>query len=175
VIVPNRGSPSSSSLRSRGGRKVSASCSSAGAAPGGDVEAVGVALVEVPVGREGRHRDERAGRKGDLAVLDRLEQDARRERRHRLVAQHLLGCPGGARGVGGEHAPLVGVLGEQANAVRELALRRVDAAVEDVAHERRALVVGQPVALVLRHHEARHQVVARAGAPVGDTCATRAT
>ena len=59
-----------------------------------------------------------------------------------------------AVGVGAQRRPLVGALGQQAHGVGELALRRVDAADEDVEHEVLQLDVRQPVALLLGQRSA---------------------
>ena len=80
--------------------------------------------------------------------------------RDRLVAQGLLDRAGGQRRVGVQRGPLVGVLGEQADGVRELGLRRVDAADEDVEHEVDALDLRQPVAVGLGGQQRRDEVVA---------------
>ena len=56
---------------------------------------------------------------------------------------------------------------EQLDPVGELALRRVDATVQRVADEPDALVVGEPVALLLGGDQARHEVVTEVVAPLG--------
>ena len=67
-------------------------------------------------------------------------------------------------GASAERAPLVGVLGEEQQRVRELGLRRVDAADEHRADDVQALLVGETVALLLRGEERREQVVRSAPA-----------
>src|SRR5207247_7238692 len=99
----------------------------------GDIEGLGLLVacglaVRVPGGRE----HDRAGWELDLAKLDLLEQDAAREGSDRLEPQDLFGRGRGERGVVAELSPLVDVVGEETNTVRELALRRVDAAVHHV-------------------------------------------
>ena len=67
-----------------------------------------------------------------------------------------------------EQLPLVGMLGQQADRVGELALAGVDAADQDVQHEVAQLVVAQPVARLLGLDQRRDQVVARRRPPARD-------
>ena len=52
--------------------------------------------------------------------------------------------------------------------MRELALRRVDAAVHHVEHQVHALLLAEPVALALGRDQCRGEVVARVAAPLLD-------
>ena len=98
----------------------------------------------VAVGVPGGHEHDRAGGERDAAILDLGGHDPRGERRDRLVAERLVDRrqrqP--AR-VGAQRLPLIGVLGEQPDRVRELALAGVDAADEDVQDQVAQLVVAR--------------------------------
>ena len=88
----------------------------------------------------------------------------------RSTSSAACGASDGSRA---SSCPLVGVVGEQPHAVRELALRGVDAAVQHVAHERHALLVGQAVALLLGGDQRGDEVVAGARAALLDQLAAR--
>ena len=92
--------------------------------------AVGVAVG----GDRGGEHDRPLG-EDDVAVVDLLAGDPRGQRGDRLEAQDLLGRRRRELRVLVEQSPLVGVGGEQPQAVGELRLGRVDAADEDRAHQ----------------------------------------
>ena len=124
---------------------------------GGDVERL--AARRLPVGPLRADRDDRARGEEHAPVLDVLEHDPRGERRDRLEPQRLLDrlFDVGVR-VGRQQRPLVGVLGEQPERLRELALGGVHAPGQQVQHQVHALVVGQPVALLLGREQRADQV-----------------
>ena len=122
---------------------------------------VGLALHAVAVAGERADHHDRALGEGHVAVLDLLVQEARGERRDRLVAQQLLDRrrrAARARAASSSHCS--GCAANRRSAVRELRLRRVDAADQHVQHEVHALDVGEPVALLLGGDQRRDQVVA---------------
>ncbi len=130
---------------------------SSGSDPGG------VAVAgEIAVAGEGAHHHDRAGREGDVAEGDLLDEDTGGEGGDRLEAQCLLYRLGGQLGPFPQQLPLVGVFGEQPDRVRELALGGVDAADQNVQHEVHALDVGEPLALLFGVDQQRDQVLARA-------------
>ncbi len=137
-------------------------------AVGGDVEAGGRVLA---VAGEGAHEHDRALGEVDVAVADVLHRDPGGERGDRLEAHDLLDRGGREQRVLGQQRPLVRVLGEQPQRVRELALGRVDAADEHVEHEVERLDVREPVALLLGGDQRGDQVVAGLGAAAAEQLA----
>jgi acetyl-CoA C-acetyltransferase len=134
----------------------------AGVAVGGDVE---VLAVGFPVGALGADRDDGAGREQHIAVLDVGLADPRGERGDRLEAEHLLDGPRDQLRVVSEPSPLAGVQGKQAQRVGELALRGVDAALQDVSDQVYAFCLGQLVTAAVRYRQQlADQVVGGLGA-----------
>ena len=119
-----------------------------------------VALGEVAVAGEGAHHHDRAGREGDVAEGDLLDEDAGGEGGDRLEAQRLLHRLRRQLGPFPQQLPLVGVFSEQPDRVRELALGGVHAADQDVQHEVHALHVREPLALLFGGDQQRDQVLA---------------
>jgi hypothetical protein len=90
----------------------------------------------------GGHQHDRPGRKGDAAVLELGGQDPRGERRDRLVADGLVDRrQRQPLRVVAQRLPLLGMLGEQPDRVRELALAGVDTPDQDVQDQVAKLVV----------------------------------
>ena len=134
-------------------------------AVGGDVERL--AAWCLPVGPFRADRDDRARGEEHAPVLDVLEHDPGGERRDRLEPERLLDrLLHVGVGVRGQQRPLVGMLGEQPQRLRELALGGVHSPGEQVQHQVHALVVGQPVALLLGRQQRADQVGPRGRAAI---------
>ena len=83
-----------------------------------------------------------------VAVLHVLGRHPRGEWRDRLIAEKLLDGARDEVGVSAHQLPLLGIAGEEADAMGQLRLGRINASRQDVHDQVEALVVGEPVTLV---------------------------